>query len=112
LLNTDDVTDLSPLRVLSSLRALKCSGFGDRNSPLTDLSPLSGLPLRTLVLSRKAEDLTVVAGMSTLEHLSPHTSARSVSSCQRFKVWRMNAFASGGPDSRSLAQTGSSLLSH
>ena len=50
--NTDDVTDLSPVRVLSRLRALKCSGFGDRNSPLTDLSPLSGLPLRTLVLAK------------------------------------------------------------
>ena len=45
--NTDDVTDISPVRVLTRLRSLKCSGFGDRNSPLTDLSPLSGLPLRT-----------------------------------------------------------------
>ena len=66
--NTDDVTDISPLRALTRLRSLKCSGFGDRNSPLTDLSPLSGLPLRTLVLAKgELFDLSPLKGMPLTE---------------------------------------------
>jgi hypothetical protein len=66
--NTDDVTDISPSRALTRLRALKCSGFGDRNSPLTDLSPLSGLPLRTLVLDKgELFDLSPLRGMPLTE---------------------------------------------
>jgi serine/threonine protein kinase/Leucine-rich repeat (LRR) protein len=66
--NTDDVTDLSPVRAFGRLRALKCSGFGDRNSPLTDLSPLSGLPLRTLVLAKgELFDLSPLRGMPLTE---------------------------------------------
>ena len=66
--NTDDVTDLSPVRVLSRLRALRCTGFGDRNSPLTDLSPLSGLPLRTLILAKgELFDLSPLQGMPLTE---------------------------------------------
>ena len=66
--NTDDVTDISPVRGLTRLRALKCSGFGDRNSPLTDLSPLSGLPLRTLVLAKgELFDLSPLRGMPLTE---------------------------------------------
>lgn len=66
--HTDDVTDISPVRALTRLRALKCTGFGDRNSPLTDLSPLSGLPLRTLVLAKgELFDLSPLRGMPLTE---------------------------------------------
>jgi Leucine-rich repeat (LRR) protein len=66
--NTDDVTDISPVRALTRLRSLKCSGFGDRNSPLTDLSPLSGLPLRRLVLAKgELFDLSPLRGMPLTE---------------------------------------------
>jgi len=66
--NTDDVTDISPVRGLTRLRSLKCTGFGDRNSPLTDLSPLSGLPLRTLVLAKgELFDLSPLKGMPLTE---------------------------------------------
>jgi Leucine-rich repeat (LRR) protein len=66
--NTDDVTDLSPVRGLTRLRAVKCSGFGDRNSPLADLSPLSDLPLRTLVLAKgELFDLSPLTGMPLTE---------------------------------------------
>ena len=66
--NTDDITDISPVRGLTRLRSLKCSGFGDRNSPLTDLSPLSELPLRTLVLAKgELFDLSPLRGMSLTE---------------------------------------------
>jgi hypothetical protein len=67
-LNTDDVTDISPVRGLTRLRALKCFGFGDRNSPLTDLSPLGGLPLRTLVLAKgELFDLSPLRGTPLTE---------------------------------------------
>jgi serine/threonine protein kinase/Leucine-rich repeat (LRR) protein len=66
--STDDVTDVSPVRVLTRLRSLKCSGLGDRNSPLTDLSPLSGLPLRRLVLAKgELFDLSPLRGMPLTE---------------------------------------------
>ncbi len=62
--NTDDVTDISPVRGLTRLRSLKCSGSGDRKSPLTDLSPLSGLALRTLNLCKgELFDLSPLNGM-------------------------------------------------
>jgi Leucine-rich repeat (LRR) protein len=68
--NTDDVTDISPVRGLTRLRALKCTGFGDRNSPLTDLSPLSGLPLRTLVLAKgELFDLSPLKGLDILRNM-------------------------------------------
>ena len=60
-LNWDDITDISPLRVLTRLRSLKCSG---KQSLLTDLSPLIGLPLTTLVFGRgQLDDLTPLRGM-------------------------------------------------
>jgi Leucine-rich repeat (LRR) protein len=66
--NTDDVTDISPVRALTRLRSLRCSGFGDRNSPLTDLSPLSGLPLRRLILAKgELFDLSPLRGMPLTE---------------------------------------------
>jgi Leucine-rich repeat (LRR) protein len=66
--NTDDITDISPMRGLTRLRSLKCSGFGDRNSPLTDLLPLSELPLRTLVLAKgEVFDLSPLRGMPLTE---------------------------------------------
>ena len=63
-LDTDNITDISPLRVLSRLRSLKCSGTGDFKSSLTDLSPLSGLPLTTLTVAKgQLADLTPLRGM-------------------------------------------------
>ena len=53
---TDDVDDISPVRVLTRLRSLECSGSGIPSSPLTDLSPLSGLPLTTLIVNEHSTD--------------------------------------------------------
>ncbi len=50
--NTDDVSDISPVRVLTKLRSLNCSGRGDYQSPLIDLSPLSELPLTSLTVGK------------------------------------------------------------
>ncbi len=60
-IHPDDVTDISPVRALTGLRSLNCTG---NESPLTDLSPLSGLPLTTLVLGRgQLDDLSPLKGM-------------------------------------------------
>jgi Leucine-rich repeat (LRR) protein len=61
--NTDDVMDISPVSVLTRLRSLTCLDRGG-HSPLVDLSPLSGLPLTTLVLgSEQLSDLSPLKGM-------------------------------------------------
>ena len=89
--NTDDVTDISPLRALTRLRALKCSGFGDRNSPLTDLSPLSGLPLRTLVLAKgELFDLSPLRGMPLTEFKCYGTRVNDLSPLQGMKLRILN----------------------
>jgi serine/threonine protein kinase/Leucine-rich repeat (LRR) protein len=89
--NTDDVTDLSPVRGLTRLRALKCSGFGDRNSPLTDLSPLAGLPLRTLVLAKgELFDLSPLKGMPLTEFSCYGTRVTDLSPLQGMKLRVLN----------------------
>ena len=89
--NTDDVTDISPVRALTRLRALKCSGFGDRNSPLTDLSPLSGLPLRTLVLAKgELFDLSPLRGMPLTEFSCYGTRVTDLSPLEGMKLRVLN----------------------
>jgi serine/threonine protein kinase/Leucine-rich repeat (LRR) protein len=61
--NPDDVTDISPVRALTKLRSLECIAKG-AHSALVDLSPLSGMPLTTLVLSSdQLRDLSPLKGM-------------------------------------------------
>jgi serine/threonine protein kinase/Leucine-rich repeat (LRR) protein len=89
--HTDDVTDLSPVRGLTRLRALKCSGFGDRNSPLTDLSPLSGLPLRTLILAKgELFDLSPLRGMPLTEFSCYGTRVTDLSPLEGMKLRVLN----------------------
>jgi hypothetical protein len=47
-INTDKITDLSPLRALTALRVLRCQGSAPGLGRITDLSPLSGMRLRRL----------------------------------------------------------------
>ncbi len=44
----DHVTDISPIRALSGLKALKCFGSDAGKGLLIDLSPLRGLPIESL----------------------------------------------------------------
>jgi serine/threonine protein kinase len=48
---TDKVCDISPVRALKRLEELECYGTPSRLGMVTDLSPLSGLPLRRLIFS-------------------------------------------------------------
>src|SRR5262249_32197325 len=47
--DTDAVDDLSPLRALKGLESLKCIGTPPQHGKLADLSPLRGLPLKSLI---------------------------------------------------------------
>lgn len=61
---SDNVTDLSPLRVLEDLTALDCRGSSRGKSKLSDLSPLQGLKLGTLNMPDTAvRDWSPLQGM-------------------------------------------------
>ncbi|MFA6562605.1 MAG: SUMF1/EgtB/PvdO family nonheme iron enzyme, partial [Verrucomicrobiia bacterium] len=63
-ISTVGVKDISPLRALRQLDEVRCSGTQEEPSPLSDLSPLRGLPLRHLACDFTAvSDLTPLAGM-------------------------------------------------
>jgi hypothetical protein len=63
---TDNVTDLSPVRGLPSLFDLRCYGSDVGRGKLGDLSPLKGTPIRYLNCSRNPSlsDLSPLKGMS------------------------------------------------
>jgi hypothetical protein len=62
--NTDGVSDLSPLRALTRLEDLGCCGTDNRQGMVTDLSPLRGLPLKTLwLVDNQVSDLSPLRGM-------------------------------------------------
>ncbi len=66
----DRLIDLSPLRVLTDLRVLKCEGTYPNRAPLNSLRPLRGLPLVELsVADTDVRDLGPLTGMA-LEKLS------------------------------------------
>ncbi len=61
---TENVTDISPVRALVGLKALKCHGGGQGANKFFDLSPLNGLPLTWLDCSNtQVFDLSPLQGM-------------------------------------------------
>ncbi len=61
---SDNVTDLSPVRALSSVSALTCHGSGPGKGRLSDLSPLQGIPLKYLNCGN-----TIVSDLSPLNQM-------------------------------------------
>ncbi|MGA2617884.1 MAG: SUMF1/EgtB/PvdO family nonheme iron enzyme [Thermoguttaceae bacterium] len=63
--NTDNVTDISPVRALERLRLLGCAGtWNPARSKLCDLLPLKGMPLTHLWFdSTQVSDLSPLKGM-------------------------------------------------
>ena len=60
----DKVVDISPVRALSDLFSLTCSGSGPEKGQLSDLSPLKGMRLANLSFSdTKVSDLSPLRGM-------------------------------------------------
>jgi serine/threonine-protein kinase len=66
LIFTDNVADLSPIRALSELRELRCNSKQKTGRRL-DLSPLSGMKIRTLVCAVDNLDLSTVKGLPLSE---------------------------------------------
>jgi serine/threonine protein kinase len=66
-LSADSITDLSPLRSLSTLQGLVCTGSAPGKGRLADLTPLRGMPLAVLdVSSTRVSDLTPLEGIPLL----------------------------------------------
>ncbi len=62
--DTDNVTDISPVRALASLKDLSCRGSAGGKGQLSDLSPLQGLSLRSLSFySTQVSDVSPLKGM-------------------------------------------------
>ncbi len=67
---TDEVEDISPLRVLKDLRILTCNGTSSGKGKLSDLTPLRGLLLEILYChNTQVTDLSPLRGMP-LVHLN------------------------------------------
>jgi formylglycine-generating enzyme required for sulfatase activity len=62
---TDNVSDISPVRALTGLRELHCNGSKPGLGRLTDLSPLKGMPLASLSVTCNANltDLSALQGL-------------------------------------------------
>jgi Leucine-rich repeat (LRR) protein len=61
---TDNLTDISPVRALVGLKTLRCAGTGGQNGILSDLHPLEGMGLTTLICGRsQMSDLSPLKGL-------------------------------------------------
>jgi WD40 repeat protein len=73
---TDELTDLSPLRGLKSLKTLTLRGSAPGKSRLRDLSPLKELPLEQLQYDfRGQEDRAVAQSLKTLQRINGRPAA-------------------------------------
>jgi serine/threonine protein kinase/Leucine-rich repeat (LRR) protein len=96
---TDNVTDVSPVRALSKMTSLVCSGSEPQNGRLSDLSPLRGLALEKLDCSRtQVDDLSALRGMP-LRYLDCYiTRLTDLSPLQGMPLWWLNCHATGVHD--------------
>src|SRR5262249_48286045 len=68
---TDQVTDISPMRVLTGLKTSTIRGSAPGKSKLTDLSPLRGLPLKELYGEfEPTRDAFVLRSIKTLTRIN------------------------------------------
>lgn len=78
---TDNVTDLSPLRALSGLSALHCTGGTGLKGSLINLSPLAGMPLTKLEIDANLalSDLSPLRGMKLTSFSANYTAVTELS---------------------------------
>ncbi|HEX4132581.1 MAG TPA: SUMF1/EgtB/PvdO family nonheme iron enzyme [Pirellulales bacterium] len=77
---TNSVGDLSPLRALPGLTQLDCSGIGSKHSQVADLSPLEGLPLKSLICKHsRISDLSPLRGMPLTTLIVPSSQVSDLS---------------------------------
>jgi serine/threonine protein kinase len=77
--DTDHITDISPVRALSKLRALNCSSVG-RAGDIVDLKPLQGMSLTLLLFKdTQVSDLSPLKGMPLTTLYCPLTMVSDLS---------------------------------
>jgi tRNA A-37 threonylcarbamoyl transferase component Bud32/WD40 repeat protein len=85
-ITSDEVTNLSPLRALRTLRYLACNGNKFGKGKLADLLPLEGLPLQHFTSHTSAiADLSTLAkckSLKSLRILGTHVTAEQVAALQ------------------------------
>ena len=90
---TDNVADISPVRALVGLKVLYCSANVPGQNTLADLSPLHGMALTTLHVTRsRVSDLAPLAGMP-LTHL--YCSRTPISDLSPLKGMQLTALNCG-----------------
>jgi serine/threonine protein kinase len=88
---TDNVTDISPVRALGGLSGLDCHGSAAGAGKLVDLSPLTGMPLRTFRCSgTHVSDLSPLKGMNLTLLICDHTSVADLSPLKGMKLTFIN----------------------
>ncbi len=88
---TNNVLDISPVRALSELQALNCSGSGSPHAKFSDLSPLKGMQLVGLTCNfTHVSDLTPLQGMQLVWL---HCIATDISDLTPLKGMNLNGLA-------------------
>jgi serine/threonine protein kinase len=90
-LSADHIKDLSPVRAFPGLTSLECSGSAPTEGALADLSPLQGLPLKTLGCSvTNVSDLSPLKGMPLTRLYCDNTSVRDLSPLEGMPLTVLN----------------------
>jgi serine/threonine protein kinase len=84
---TDRITDISPLRALPGLLSMTCDGSGSRTARLPDFSPLRGMPLRQLNCSDSdVADLSPLTGLKLVNITADFTKVTDLSPLKGMKL--------------------------
>jgi Leucine-rich repeat (LRR) protein len=77
---TDNVTDISPVRVFSELKRLACTGRNPRSGKMSDLSPLQGMKLTEVGCQEtQVSDLLPLKGMKLTRLICTNTQVSDLS---------------------------------
>jgi hypothetical protein len=88
---TDHVTDISPVRALVGLKALKCVGSYAGKGKWSDLSPLEGMKLTTLICtSTPVSDLAPLQGMPLTDMQCGYSKVCELSPLKGMKLVRLD----------------------
>jgi hypothetical protein len=90
--SADHVTNIAPVRALSHLTVLDCSGTHPKKGRLADLSPLKGMALKTLFCHETSvSDLSPLKGMPLTYFACSNTQVSDLSPLQGMPLHRLQA---------------------
>lgn len=103
-LSTDTVKDLSPVQALHALEKLYCRGTDPQGGVLSDLSPLAGMKLTTLMCYHNpVKDLSPLRGMPLSDLDVSSTNVESLSPLAGMPLRSLNCLATPVADLSPLA---------